>query len=83
MKKKNLFLGFGVAVSSIAIALSCIVINQRAKLNKTKGEGDYYTITFGASDIFSVDHATSGIEHDEYYETGTKVVKTDQLQNDV
>lgn len=83
MKKKNLFLGFGVAVSSIAIALSCIVISQGTKLNKTKGEGDYYTITFGASDIFSVDHETSGTEHDEYYETGTKVVKTDQLQNDV
>ena len=83
MKKKSLFIGFGVAASSIAIALSCIVVGQRNTLNLSKGEGDYYTITFGADDIFDVDRDTSGSEVEEYYESGTKVIKTDQLKNDV
>lgn len=83
MKKKSLFIGFGVATTSIAIALSCVVVGQKNSLNLSKGAEDYYTITFGAADIFDVDHATSGSEVEEYYESGTKVIKTDQLKNDV
>ena len=83
MQKKNFLLGFGVAASSIAIALSCVVVNHASKLKSAKGVDDYYSVSFSASDIFGVDHATSGSEVDEYFESGTKIVKTDQLHNDV
>lgn len=83
MKKKNLFLGLGVAASSVAIALSCVVINNAVKLKTVSGANDDYSISWDAEDILDIDRETSGAEVTEYYESGSKVIKTDQLKNDV
>ena len=83
MQKKNFLLGFGVAASSIAIALSCVVVNHASKLKSAKGVDDFYSISFSAGDIFDVDRETSGAEVDAFFESGSKVLKTDQLHNDV
>ncbi|MBO4856699.1 MAG: leucine-rich repeat domain-containing protein [Bacilli bacterium] len=83
MKKKSFLLGFGVAAGTIAIAVSSIVISKASSLKTAKGVDDYYSISFTAADIFDVDRQTSGGEVEAYYETGTKVLKTDQLHNDV
>ena len=83
MKKKSLLIGLGTGLATIAIALSCIVVVKKGTLNFAKATDDYYSVSFTASDIFDVDRATSGSEVEEYFETGNKIVKTDQLHNDV
>ena len=83
MTKKNILLGAGLALTVSATALSCILLNKNAKLLSGKAAVDYWTVEFDASNIFDTDRATNGTIVEEYFETGSAVVKTKENKNDV
>ena len=83
MTKKNILLGAGLALTVSATALSCILLNKNAKLLSGKAAVDYWTVEFDASNIFDTDRATNGAIVEEYFETGSAVVKTKENKNDV
>ena len=83
MKKKNILLGAGLALTVTATALSCVLLNKNAKFLSGKAAADYWTINFDASNIFENDRGTNGAEVEEYYETGSTIVKTFENKNDV
>ena len=83
MTKKNILLGAGLALTVSATALSCILLNKNAKLLSGKAAVDYWTIEFDADEILDTDRATNGTIVEEYFETGSAVVKTKENQNDV
>ena len=83
MTKKNILLGAGLALTVSATALSCILLNKNAKLLSGKAAVDYWTVEFDASNIFDTDCATNGTIVEEYFETGSAVVKTKENKNDV
>ena len=85
MKKKIILLSVGcvLAVSTMAVSLAASQRGGLFKYTNVKGTDDFYSITFDAADFFDIDRETSGAEVIEYYESGSKVLKTDQLHNDV
>ena len=83
MKKKNILLGTGLALTVSATALSCVLLNKNVKFLSGKAANDYWTIEFEADKIFDTDRATNGAIVEEYFETGSAVVKTKENQNDV
>ena len=83
MTKKNLLLTSGLALATTATALSCVLLAKNNKFLGVKGAADYWTIEFEADKIFDTDRATNGTVVEEYFETGSAVVKTKENQNDV
>lgn len=83
MTKKNILLTSGLALAVSATALSCVLLTKNAKFLSGNAAIDHWTIEFDGGEIFDVDHATSGTEVEEYYETGSSTVKTKENKNDV
>ena len=52
MKKKNILLGTGLALTVSATALSCVLLNKNVKFLSGKAANDYWTIEFEADKIF-------------------------------
>ena len=74
MKRKALFFSISCVLASTMIAVSCILVNQHNnRLDKTKGDDDFYTITINPEDV------TDAIS----YVNGVFQVRTDQLDNPI
>ena len=74
MKKKSLIISLGSIFACTAIAVSCIALSKNMKINNTKGDYDYYTITLHPGDLTTFDADFDDNSTDVY---------TDQLHNSV
>ncbi len=83
MKKKNIIMSLSLVAAASIVAGSCVLLSQNNKFLSAKGEVSYWTIEFGADSILDTNRATDGAEIDEYYETGSAVVKKKENKNDV